>query len=135
MSRGFTLLEVMISLGILAVGLVAISDLNGGAVQMHAYSRKATVATLLLVLLGAGGGLALASGLALVADLAMPSRRGALSSVFYACAYVGFAAPFATAVLARSGGPTLPLSLGASLAALLGVRLAVRTLHLRERRR
>jgi general secretion pathway protein I len=48
MRRGFTLLEVMISLGILAVGLVAISDLNGGAVQMHAYSRKATEATLLL---------------------------------------------------------------------------------------
>jgi general secretion pathway protein I len=48
MRRGFTLLEVMISLAILAVALVAISDLNGGAVQMHAYSRRATEATLLL---------------------------------------------------------------------------------------
>ena len=47
-SAGFTLLEVMISLAILAVGLVAISDLNGGAVAMHAYSRRATEATLLL---------------------------------------------------------------------------------------
>ena len=46
--KGFTLLEVMISLAILAVGLVAISDLNGGAVAMHAYSRRATEATLLL---------------------------------------------------------------------------------------
>jgi general secretion pathway protein I len=46
--RGFTLLEVMISLAILAVALVAISDLNGGAVLMHAYSRRATEATLLL---------------------------------------------------------------------------------------
>ena len=46
--RGFTLLEVMISLAILAVGLVAISDLNGGAVAMHAYARRATEATLLL---------------------------------------------------------------------------------------
>jgi general secretion pathway protein I len=46
--RGFTLLEVMISLAILAVSLVAISDLNGGAVAMHAYSRRATEATLLL---------------------------------------------------------------------------------------
>jgi len=45
--RGFTLLEVMISLAILAVALVAISDLNGGAVQMHAYARRATQATLL----------------------------------------------------------------------------------------
>ncbi|HEY2030752.1 MAG TPA: prepilin-type N-terminal cleavage/methylation domain-containing protein [Myxococcales bacterium] len=47
-TRGFTLLEVMISLAILAVALVAISGLNGGAVQMHAYSRRATEATMLL---------------------------------------------------------------------------------------
>jgi general secretion pathway protein I len=47
-ARGFTLLEVMISLAILAVSLVAISDLNGGAVAMHAYGRRATEATLLL---------------------------------------------------------------------------------------
>ena len=45
---GFTLLEVMISLAILAIGLVAISDLNGGAVAMHAYARRATEASLLL---------------------------------------------------------------------------------------
>ena len=45
--RGFTLLEVMISLAILSVALVAISDLNGGAVAMHAYARRATQATLL----------------------------------------------------------------------------------------
>jgi general secretion pathway protein I len=45
---GFTLLEVMISLAILAVGLVAISSLNGGAVAMHAYGRRATEASLLL---------------------------------------------------------------------------------------
>ena len=47
-AAGFTLLEVMISLAILAVALVAISNLNGGAVAMHAYSRRATEATLLL---------------------------------------------------------------------------------------
>ena len=47
-ATGFTLLEVMISLAILAVALVAISDLNGGAVAMHAYSRRATEASLLL---------------------------------------------------------------------------------------
>jgi general secretion pathway protein I len=48
MNRGFTLLEVMISLAILAIALVAISGLNGGAVTMHAYGRRATEATLLL---------------------------------------------------------------------------------------
>lgn len=47
-NAGFTLLEVMISLAILAVGLVAISSLNGGAVAMHAYGRRATQASLLL---------------------------------------------------------------------------------------
>jgi general secretion pathway protein I len=45
---GFTLLEVMISLAILAVSLVAISGLNGGAVAMASYGRRATEATLLL---------------------------------------------------------------------------------------
>ena len=40
--RGFTLLEVMISLAILAVSLVAISGLNGGAVAMESYARRAT---------------------------------------------------------------------------------------------
>ena len=48
MSRGFTLLEVMISLAILAIGLLALGSLNGGAVAMHAYGRRATEATLLL---------------------------------------------------------------------------------------
>jgi general secretion pathway protein I len=47
-AQGFTLLEVMISLGILAISLVALSDLNGGAVQMHSYARGATQATLLV---------------------------------------------------------------------------------------
>jgi len=42
--RGFTLLEVMVSLGILAVSLMAIGDLNGGAVRMHAYATRLTVA-------------------------------------------------------------------------------------------
>ena len=48
MKRGFTLLEVMISLAILAIALVALSGLNGGAVAMHGYGRRATEATLLL---------------------------------------------------------------------------------------
>lgn len=34
----------MVSLGILAVALLAIGDINGGAVRMHAYARQLTVA-------------------------------------------------------------------------------------------
>jgi general secretion pathway protein I len=45
--RGFTLLEVLVALAILGLALMAIFDLNAGAVAMHAYSKRATVATLL----------------------------------------------------------------------------------------
>jgi general secretion pathway protein I len=45
--RGFTLLEVVIALAILAMSLMAIFDLNAGAVASHAYAKKLTVATLL----------------------------------------------------------------------------------------
>ena len=84
------------------------------------------------LLLGAGGGMSLASGLAWVAELAHPSRRGALTGVFLASAYLGFAAPFATAVTARHTGPTRPLAVASVLALLLAVRVA---LHVRARRR
>ena len=45
--RGFTLLEVMISLAILSVSLVAILELNSGAIRTHNYAKHLTVATLL----------------------------------------------------------------------------------------
>ncbi len=88
-----------------------------------------SVALLVLgaLLLGAGGGLALASGLVLVAQLAMPTRRGALTGAYFACAYVGFGAPLATAVAARQAGPELPLAVAAGLAGLLAVRLLLRS--------
>ncbi len=44
---GFTLLEVMIALAILAVSLVAISGINSGAIDAHTYSKRLTLATLL----------------------------------------------------------------------------------------
>lgn len=44
---GFTLLEVVVALAILGLSLMAIYDLNAGAVAMHAYSKKLTVASLL----------------------------------------------------------------------------------------
>jgi predicted MFS family arabinose efflux permease len=74
-------------------------------------------------LLGAGGGLCLAAGLTLTARLAAPSRLGALTSLFLACAYVGFAAPFAMAVGARASSAPVPLAVATALAGVLALRL------------
>lgn len=46
-NSGFTLLETVIALAILALALMAIFRLNSGAVAMHAYTKRLTVATLL----------------------------------------------------------------------------------------
>ncbi len=46
-ARGFTLLEVMISLAILSVALVAIAGINSGAMNMHLYAKRLTIGTLL----------------------------------------------------------------------------------------
>jgi general secretion pathway protein I len=46
-ARGFTLLETVIAMAILGLALMAIFDLNAGAVANHAYTKKLTVATLL----------------------------------------------------------------------------------------
>ena len=47
MRRAFTLLEVVVSLAILGLALLAIFDLNAGAVASHAYAKRITVATML----------------------------------------------------------------------------------------
>ena len=46
-SRGFTLLEVMVALAILATSLLAISDVVGGALRSQVRARNLQVATLL----------------------------------------------------------------------------------------
>ena len=46
-ARGFTLLEVMVSLALLAAALMAIADLSGNALRDHAYARDLSAATLL----------------------------------------------------------------------------------------
>jgi general secretion pathway protein I len=46
-ARGFTLLEVMVSLALLAAALVAVSDLVGNALRNHVYARDLGAATLL----------------------------------------------------------------------------------------
>jgi hypothetical protein len=73
--------------------------------------------------LGAGSGLCLAAGLTLTVRLAAPSRRGALTSLFLACAYVGFAAPFLAASAARVTAAAVPLAVAAGMSGLLAVRL------------
>lgn len=47
MKRGFTLLEVVVAMAILALSLMAISRLNSGAMANHVYTKRLTVATLL----------------------------------------------------------------------------------------
>ena len=74
-------------------------------------------------LLGAGGGLCLAAGLTATARLAAPARLGALTSLFLACAYLGFAAPFLVAVAARASSATVPLAVAAGLTGVLALRL------------
>jgi hypothetical protein len=74
-------------------------------------------------LLGSGGGLCLAAGLTLTARLAAPTRRGALTALFLAIAYVGFAAPFLMAVVARATSSPVPLAAAAGLTGLLCLRL------------
>jgi MFS family permease len=74
-------------------------------------------------LLGAGGGLCLAAGLTVTGRLAAPTRRGELTSVFLACAYLGFAVPFLMATAARSTPAWVPLQVAAVLTALLALRL------------
>jgi predicted MFS family arabinose efflux permease len=74
-------------------------------------------------LLGAGGGLCLVAGLTVTGRLAAPTRRGELTSVFLACAYLGFAVPFLMATAARSAPAWVPLQVAAVLTALLALRL------------
>jgi hypothetical protein len=74
-------------------------------------------------LLGSGGGLCLAAGLTLTARLAAPSRLGALTALFLAIAYIGFAVPFVMAVVARATSATVPLAAAAGITGLLAVRL------------
>ncbi len=45
--KGFTLLEVMVALALLAAGLMAMADLSGNALRNHAYARDLSAATLL----------------------------------------------------------------------------------------
>jgi general secretion pathway protein I len=47
MRRGFTLLEVMVALAIMALALTAIIGINGQTISAHTYAKRVTVATML----------------------------------------------------------------------------------------
>jgi MFS family permease len=74
-------------------------------------------------LFGAGSGFCLAAGLTLTGRMAAPTRRGALTAVFLALAYVGFAAPYVVTATARRTSGWLPLVVAGVLTAVLTLRL------------
>ncbi len=76
------------------------------------------------VVLGAGGGLALAAGLARLPALAVEGRLATVSSGFYASAYLGFGTPFLLAEVTKHTGVVRPLGVLAGLFSLLAVRQA-----------
>ena len=76
------------------------------------------------LLMGSGGGLALAAGLTRLPALAREGRLATVSAGFYASAYLGFATPFLLAEVSRPLGIVLPLGVLAGLFALLSVRQA-----------
>ncbi|OZM81581.1 MFS transporter [Pseudonocardia sp. MH-G8] len=77
------------------------------------------------LLLGVGYGLCLAAGLTLVATLATPTARGALTGTFYACAYLGFGAPLLLSVLGGTEGFVVPLAELAVVVAVVAIALSL----------
>lgn len=71
------------------------------------------------VVLGAGGGLALASGLSRLPGVAAEGRLGTVSSGFYMVAYIGFGFPLMLAALSEAVSVALLLGVLAALCALL----------------
>jgi hypothetical protein len=77
------------------------------------------------VLLGAGYGLCLAAGLTMVAQLAAPAERGALTGTFYACAYLGFGVPLLLSAIGGDAGLAVPLTGLALVTGAVAVLLAL----------
>lgn len=74
------------------------------------------------VILGAGGGLALASGLARLSEVASPGRLGTVAAAFYAFAYLGFAVPILLSALTAFAGIALWVAILAVVCVLLTVQ-------------
>jgi hypothetical protein len=91
------------------------------AVALGAWPILAPVA----LLLGAGYGLCLAAGLTMVAQLAAPAERGALTGTFYSCAYLGFGVPLLLSAIGGDAGLAAPLAGLTVVATAVAVLLAL----------
>lgn len=77
------------------------------------------------LMLGVGYGLCLAAGLTMVAQLASPTARGALTGTFYACAYLGFGVPLLLSLAGGDAGFTGPLAVLTVVVAVYAAVLAL----------
>lgn len=77
------------------------------------------------LVLGVAYGLCLAAGLTMVAQLASPTARGALTGTFYCCAYLGFGVPLLLSVLGGEEGFLVPLAQLTVLVAVVAAALAL----------
>jgi len=99
-----------------------------GLVGFGATAIAAAVPALLLLVipasavLGAGGGLALASGISRLPPLASEGRLGTVSASFYATAYIGFGFPLMITTLAERVSVSPVLAVLAGLCGLLAVQ-------------
>jgi len=99
-----------------------------GVVGFAGTALAAAVPALLLLVipasgvLGAGGGLALASGISRLPPLANEGRLGTVSACFYATAYLGFGFPLLITTLAQRVSVTAVLAVLAGLCAVLAVQ-------------
>jgi hypothetical protein len=87
--------------------------LGAAVVATHATALLLVVAAVL----GAGYGICMTSGLRNVQTIARPETRGGLTGLYYVLTYVGFAVPYALAVVSRAIAPTAALLGIAGLAA------------------
>jgi Major Facilitator Superfamily len=75
------------------------------------------------VVLGAGYGVCMTSGLRNVELLAEPHTRGALTGLYYVLTYVGFSVPYLLAVVTRSVAPASALLGVAALSGIAAIAL------------
>lgn len=96
----------------------------GGSALAAAVSGLLLLAVPASVVLGAGGGLALASGLSRLPAVASDGRLGTVSAGFYTVAYIGFGFPLMLASLSLTIPVAVLLAVLAGLCALLAAQQA-----------